>query len=313
MDSIEKPQLLFFISIDIVGSTQFKQKSLDSKSKQNDPVLQWVPFFLKFYKDLAEEIIKKYKYNDPNAPEIWKLLGDEIILYAPIKKSKDIITHLNNIIEATTEYNKGLENNLLGLKLTAWTAGFPVNNFIYLFDKIPKEKEVFLEKSYRQKDFIGPQIDTGFRLKEFATPQKMIISIELAYMLSKMDNKEIKLFYEGRKKLKGVDERGGYPCFWVEAIPDKIDKSEADIIYSKENKNKLYNELCTTYINDESNGLHLPFIEKDKIFGKNKPSKYNQKLEKAKKILSDNYKFEDVQELSNNNNEISKEQLKIKL
>ena len=174
-----------------------------------------------------------------------------------------------------------------------------------IISKIPDKTDPFSAESYRQKDFIGPQIDTGFRLKEFATPQKMIISVELAYMILKINQEGSEsiinqLYYDGRKKLKGVDEKGGYPLFWTEAMPDEIDKSETAIMYSyQKDRTSEFDRLCKKYIADKDNKLHLTFIEDDKYFKNNKPPHYPEKLKEAMDILEKKYQGEVAIKLEN--------------
>ena len=76
------------------------------------------------------------------------------------------------------------------------------------------------------RDYVGPSIDTGFRLGAFSSSRKCILSIDLAYLLSHVSGnltsvdpplKHFTYFYEGKHVLKGVNNGSPYPIFWIDA------------------------------------------------------------------------------------------------
>ncbi|MFK7865971.1 MAG: hypothetical protein AB8B77_00860 [Alphaproteobacteria bacterium] len=95
-------------------------------------------------------------------------------------------------------------------------------------------------------DYMGPQMDLGFRVAGESTPRKMMLSLDILYFILAcykqyditQDKKPlpsikrdklfegIKIGYEGRKPLKGVRSRTPYPLFWMEIDDNLIDKAE---------------------------------------------------------------------------------------
>ncbi len=134
-------------------------------------------------------------------------------------------------------------------------------------------------------DYVGPQVDVGFRLADLATPEKMTVSADLAYLLARTlymikdggkairheaagtkdvnDDKrlsaflkapvsvkvyrkdpiefslnDIKMYYDGRRPLKGVRNGIPYPVFWIANDPvDEVLECERELL-GKEPLNK---------------------------------------------------------------------------
>ncbi len=53
-------------------------------------------------------------------------------------------------------------------------------------------KNIARRLQYKQIDFLGPQMDTGFRIADKSTPKKMMISADVAYILSTLLAGEVK-------------------------------------------------------------------------------------------------------------------------
>lgn len=211
---IRKPNEIFtilFLSVDIIGSTIYKSKTLDGN---------WAQFFKDFYEDFPSKFKSKYdnsiyNLNEKEKPILWKAIGDELIFTSEIEDPRKIHIILNCFVDVIKRYRKEIKvkNEDLNLKGTAWTASFPVVNLSV--NIIGKE------------DYIGPSIDTGFRITKFSTNEKMAISVELAYIIAKTvsletENSSInKIFYEGDEILKGVLNETAYPKFYLKI--DNID------------------------------------------------------------------------------------------
>lgn len=84
-------------------------------------------------------------------------------------------------------------------------------------------------------DFIGQSMDTGFRVGTAASARKLMLSVELAHMLSmeceKLDTgpyqtgafpvRSFTFHYDGRLSLKGVLDGTPYPLIWLDVEPAK--------------------------------------------------------------------------------------------
>jgi hypothetical protein len=68
------------------------------------------------------------------------------------------------------------------------------------------------------RDFVGPSIDTGFRLTSWASPSRLIVSVDLAFLLTGAYTRglgPLKLHLSGKDKLKGVVGNQPYPTIWI--------------------------------------------------------------------------------------------------
>jgi hypothetical protein len=267
--------LRLFLSLDIVGSTEFKQTS---RSADTRPAMTigWLEPFLSFYQLSVEQMEAQWarareemqaidppnksdRFHFGERPAFWKGAGDEVLfskaILSPLDALATIQTFLRVIREHRTRFgSKGLP---LDVKGTAWLAGFPVNNAEAVLpgqssespsgrlDDPVAENYRLLELHRAGKidaplDYIGPSIDLGFRLREHATPRRLILSADLAWLLchahaSFTDKERNKcallgiphVGYDGRHGLKGILGGQPYPLMWIEADPDNdIDVAE---------------------------------------------------------------------------------------
>ena len=72
-------------------------------------------------------------------------------------------------------------------------------------------------------DFAGPSLDTGFRVSSLATSKKMALSPELVYiitsettpLMARLRRKKLKIYYDGKRFLKGLAKDNYYPFIWT--------------------------------------------------------------------------------------------------
>jgi len=255
-------RLRAFVSIDIINSTRIKQ--IDEKN----PSAKWVQSFIDFFtytnwlvraewkrvaleKDVISEVL------DP--PEFWRTRGDEIIFTKVLPPHSQTFT-LVYLLKILRDIPEKIRFDLpLDVKITVWLAGFPINNFEVLTqdsldsganDGQPQPANLNLikiaEKRHngnnipvKELDFLGPQIDLGFRLCEFSSRRKMVVSADIAYMCSVLEENNIQdkldrcgididsflLFhFQEFRSLKGIQNGEEYPIFWmdVESDEDKV-------------------------------------------------------------------------------------------
>lgn len=213
-----RPKLKLFLSVDIVGSTHYKQRDKDSHAQN------WLSLFLSFFAEFPTifngEIAKQkeaHGHDGLDTVRLWKSLGDELIFTVELKHRTQAAVYLKAFTwalrEAAANWHTDSEAPALKelhLKGAAWLAGFPVGNA-----EIPMEVRVD-EKSMDGRDYIGPLIDTGFRVKEYASPRKLVVSVELAYLLVCVGTSGLRFFYEGEPALKGILKGKPYPVIWLE-------------------------------------------------------------------------------------------------
>jgi len=276
-NKIIKPELFLFLSIDVVGSTAFKNKRGEDSDNKIQP---WLSFFMQFYEDFKIIFLescqeaqnkktdllwiedKKKSANRPNIElfKLWKSLGDELIFYVPLTHHKQALFYVHAFRDATNGFKskmhtKGLTE--LDYKLTGWLAGFPVIN---------------ARINYELPDFIGPSIDIGFRLSKFSDQRKFVVSVDLALMLVKHTN-HLKLFYDGEHTIKGFLSDKPYPIIWVDM--NDIESNEERKLGKSHADPKQLQDFCIKYIKDTGKPLIIPFIDKDQEFGV-KPSGYDE-------------------------------------
>lgn len=140
----------------------------------------------------------------------------------------------------------------------------------------------------RWDDFIGPSMDIGFRLKDFASPRRIAVSIELAYLLASAkdhdDDGDFELHLADAIPLKGVINRKPYPAFWIESKGSGEDDDLASLerpLRSPARRHEI-RAYCQAFIRMHSPPLFLPFIEKDPDFC-TKPDGYASDLEDISK------------------------------
>jgi len=256
---------------------------------------------------------KDYK-NSP--PEYWKAIGDEILFYKEISQWEEIWVAIGAWSVAIKKVRHELRNKFrplgLDIKGSAWIAGFPVINTELILNARPTPRgsshesqvdfPIFsnirnLDEYYKtlssgnapvgERDFIGPLIDTGFRVSSQASPGRLVVSIETAYAIlaSQLSHDHVKaireqvkefptlqFYYAGRKQLKGVASSGGYPLFSVDiGLPeDDLFSSEAILLKEVSGKvgekdvlnfcDKYFQDgasVCRPYIFEEKNGVLL--------------------------------------------------------
>ena len=341
-----------FISIDQIGATQAKfdrtilpLKPFDEQNKEQLRIPSWHRTLLSFHNefDLVLKEILNVNFQNEEKIEftIWKRLGDEILYKIELKNGIDafkaIIVMMLTIKKYRTQRQilncnyKPEQASHLNIKATFWMAGFPLLNL-----EIPKETMTNLLDGNRPNshtlinqlsfskasmlngaiDYVGPSIDTGFRLTGKSDKNRIIISFEIAYLLAKIysdanpgdevrkikdlllemklfqgDKPELfdNIFFEGNTELKGVYRNEyNYPLFWITS-PYKEDISNPNsVFYPACNPEKTLDN-CTKFIQEMRNYILKPYIPGCKYLGE-PPSNYMSYLECWNDFLDDEYK-----------------------
>lgn len=227
-------KLKVFFSVDIQGSTEHKTKNNSIRNYESHWARSFEYFFEQFPKQFAGACKKtsaKLGNLELVEPEIWKFLGDEILFASTISNKAQLYLLTREFVQTTFENDKEFQRkHQLRIKGTAWTAGFPISN-----------SEIRIANSVEGKqglqghllDFIGPDIDIGFRLSKVAKPGRVVLSMPLTELLVNFES-GMQNFYEindispleishvGWKELKGVFNGIPYPVFWAKCAKHKI-------------------------------------------------------------------------------------------
>ena len=260
-----------FMSVDLVGSTAFKgtyrpkaPKALrdaepsHSKASPARPKLgplgpAWANVFVQFY-GFHQYFSRTYKGTELDAslrPRVVKAIGDELLLETQIRSHRDALKVVRHFAHAMTDYWKtNLKKHRLNLKGAAWIAGFPNTNHQVTLDAA----------NGAQEDFIGPSIDTGFRISKFATPSKLMVTVDLALLM--LHNEQCQLYCDGFESLKGVLDGRPYPVLWYPVVTeeDKLEDLSRRILGKDLPKQNDLKEYCTEFIKAAQQWLCIPYF-----------------------------------------------------
>ncbi|WJF90036.1 hypothetical protein QS306_13195 [Paraburkholderia bonniea] len=291
------------------------------------PSEPWLSPTLEFYEQISTifderwRTIGEHAQGDPHAwaigerPTLWKVVGDELIFTKVLTDHRQAYICVTAWLQTAQEYRKRIKQHSVGLdlKCAAWLAGFPVNNAEVILDHQAAGGLVACDKgdyifgnlsrlhaaanqvsdagNAHTRDFIGPSIDTGFRVGSVASPRRFVLSVDLALVLAHtLDNLpgtwgygHLQLYYEGRKDLKGVTNGTPYPIFWVNAAtPDPLMTIEDEIENRTMTPASRVKEFCEQFF-EKNKGTHLmrPFILDDPDdFFRRVPPLHAEKLNK---------------------------------
>jgi hypothetical protein len=203
--------LRIFFSIDICDSTIIKSK-----------FEEWTELYLTFFNDFPilffsevlkeSKICKSKKKPINNEVRFWKFLGDELIFTAKIQNKWEAFAFTKAFYHTLVSYNESMydKKSPLQFKGSAWTAGFPIRNRAYIPEIISNSNKANYE------DYIGPDMDIGFRIGKLSRQGRVVVSMDLADILAQVSSKENFNFYHvGWEILKGVFSDKPYPVFWI--------------------------------------------------------------------------------------------------
>ncbi|MBW8814708.1 MAG: hypothetical protein JF588_14905 [Caulobacterales bacterium] len=228
-----KPRLRLFLSVDLVGSTSYKQ----SRSV-------WSPEILSFYRNFDYALQAQYRaFSEGHrtalpAPEFWKSNGDELLYVCELQNLSHAHAVIHLWLAALNDYRAmgGDAAKPMDVKSTAWIGLFPAPNAEIFFrrgappplsaagDPMLAQADI-RDEWYANpnnpaitRDFVGPSMDTGFRLTSWATPRRMIVSVDLAFLLTGAYTRGVgplRLHFSGKDKLKDIIGNQPYPTIWI--------------------------------------------------------------------------------------------------
>jgi hypothetical protein len=325
-----QPKLLLFLSADVVGSTALKQPDVrrgDKDATTADPearTVDWLRLIDSFYQKMGDSLRSHWDQlcrEQPNedameqwlgpAPVFWKTIGDEIVFYKVLKDSLQVHGVLECWIRTLASIRAFFADNAteltsagqepLDVKSTVWCAGFPRRN-----------KQVIIRRASGQSildqnvedittvDFIGPGIDIGFRLSSLSSVQKMVISLDVAYILAQSSphksirDTDLPVYYDGRMPLKGVFRDKRYPVFWMNVSPpESFEEEEVNI--QRPIAAADIRRICKRFYDDHYRVFtHEPFIWGDKHYLGEVPDWFGSWLKEANEAYHRNHKRNEI-------------------
>lgn len=238
------------MSVDLVGSTAFKAKA-GEETDQDGLYPKWLNRTKSFYRDFPrmltgncesqQHVVPKTKEFNPAIPQVWKTVGDEIIFCVRLTCMEHLALCYNAFVKSLSEYGEALRvvQPELDVKGCAWIAVFPAPNVtVSSASKMLREslsttvnsqngeaQELQADEMPGDFDFLGKNIDTGFRISKFAQAHQMALSVELAWLLTAARHHQLisaEFVYHGREPLKGVINNQPYPVVTVETERDHV-------------------------------------------------------------------------------------------
>lgn len=317
-DLEKKAGIYMFISIDLVNSTIFKTRYTE----------YWSFVIKSFYKivttvlgaedsyrgvDSVRYIGKKEKYDSEKMKtdgfKVWKLVGDEVLLYHKIVSISEVLNTVrivnyitrnirelfvtngkNHYEEDQVEFEKfsRIARMHLMAKTTIWCAKCG-DEISYNWPNMFYDASNYLETSENCLDFLGPDIDAGFRLCGYAEKNKVIISPDLLALLSvqKESQEETELTGEIENCYRIVTYAA------LEAVWDK--RKYPIFLYCPYNSEKEKNERWTELFEyDEIEESRLSsYINADERFYENKEYSF-EKLDRIYKQLGRKEEIDDL-------------------
>ena len=201
--------LRLFLSVDMVGSTEFKARFTGQGSEG------WLEIFRSFFTSFplmaAGQVAMEFLDDEATpAIDVWKVMGDEVVFVTTPSSAEELTAMLVALLRTMQLYeDKHFQQLPLRLKGTAWLADFDGQN-------IEIEIPELSSKTAAHLDFIGPDIDLGFRISKFARPGSLVISLDvLEVVLSAANAERAALYLMGKEPLKGVMFGRPYPIVWM--------------------------------------------------------------------------------------------------
>lgn len=190
-----------FLSCDVVGSTAFK-----ASAQERDGLGSWVGAFETLFRELPLIFIGQLAgafIEEDDLPEsgVWKVMGDEVIFLAKPRTAREAQLIAIAFQQTVTEYDRRLAARWpLRIRGCCWAAEIGERNRQI---EIP---EMFGGSDGRPYlDFLGPDIDTGFRLSACCGSGEVIMSPNLVESLATLEEQAGLRFRRiGSRTLKGV-------------------------------------------------------------------------------------------------------------
>ena len=215
-DSVAKSPVAIFMSVDLAGSTAFK-----SQTQGDGGGPAWLPAFKAFFREvpliMMGQIARAFAMEDeaPNCA-VWKVIGDEIVFMARPRTPREAQLLIIAFYRMVINYDKKIfERWPLRIKGCCWAAQISDRN-----REIEIPEMLGTDQDGLYMDYLGPDVDTGFRVAACGGRGQVILSSNLVQLLAGLEETEgIQFHYTGSRVLKGVYSGRPYPLFLM-TMPD---------------------------------------------------------------------------------------------
>lgn len=235
-----------FISFDMVNCTKYKSSHKGTWASGINEILKYA------IHAFANSPVGGFRY--------WKIIGDEIAYTKDIQYMTEIDDALDEIYQTVVDMNEKIKSSEIGdaqtakyitVKATVWIAD--ISSSELRADNFYTEYKV--SENQIQAEYLGTDIDTGFRIAKYTSSNRVVISYQLAALMYKesiLQNNFHKVHYVASKKLKGIWEDMPFPIFMYH---DDNKTSFIDSIGEDELQNT---EIFQEYLNEQSDRKPKP-------------------------------------------------------
>ncbi len=234
-------KLMIFFSADLVGATAYKGThpvSIETvSSSANDTA--WPRVFERFFDDFLRVLNRKIGFyakqcKNLRIPQMWKVNGGGILLKAMLYNERQVACLSMAFYDTVVAMDKAMSEYNLGSKGFIWTAGFPLRNKEVTIEldvagpvsveadgeldigKLDDETGIPRVSSVVSRDYIGIEIDAGFRLSQESRKGKVSVSIDVADFLTRDKSQDgLRVHHVGWRVLKDCFGNNPYPIFWI--------------------------------------------------------------------------------------------------
>lgn len=281
--------VVLFFGFDIVNSTQVKTMAYDSWTEILDGIL----------KNVQETVNTKFR----EEVQLWRIQGDCIVFVCSVnkfdlnEKVRDVSRVLKKVNKWITDKTNSLNNlnyvySFLGLQAFAWIG--IVTNDLNDVRKHPFDnysKKIKIRDTEVMFEFLGNDIDTGFRIAKYTRNGQLALSFELAYFLLENNNSILDLVTY--KKLKGVWNNKYYPIIWYDNTDTKegitqnfaFDAGESDELIKEYYQNKDHEDQSPLRQVIQVKDLDMFTLSKEMMDRIIKDRRLSSKINEMRKLL----------------------------
>lgn len=284
-----------FFSFDIVNSSLYKDTNY----------LGWQSVLTTLLTDIQNSVIKEIR-----GAQLWRVLGDEIIFFVTIKNEEEIYSTIDAVYSILVMANVKLKNekffdsldkefsakelvwmknsNILAVQSAAWIAIVlnGENSLFSPYDNVFKKYRI--SDSQQINEFLGQDIDIGFRIKKETQDRRLVVSAELAKLLSDKTEYLSRLNIITYKVLKGVWQNRLYPIIWYHDAAIGGCSFEDSFYYDETTYSQLSKEYFVNREKDDGNLTSYMFLDVYKALEKIiKDQKLGGKLKQIRQVINE--------------------------
>jgi len=214
MSAPARAKTLVFMSADIAHSTVFKEAR-----QAMDRTAGWLEPFAAFFRELPLVFMGQIASVFDDAEDlpnvwVWRVSGDDVVFLAEPEHADEAARLLKAFHLTVNLYHARISSRWpLGLRGCCWAARFPERNIEI---EIPEMATAGRGGGMTYFEYLGPEVDAGFRIADHAPVGQVIVSLNLAEAIAYDAHGHGLWFHRvGQEILKGVYAEQPYPLLLI--------------------------------------------------------------------------------------------------